>query len=46
LALQPSAFEEGPWRVPALAPHLPAALTGRLNYSRGGAAPKNIPAQA
>jgi len=32
--------------VTALAPHLPAALTGRLDYSRGGTAPKAAPVEA
>ena len=32
--------------VTALAPHLPAALVGRLDYSRGGTAPKTAPVEA
>ena len=31
--------------VTALAPHLPAALVGRLDYSRGGTAPKIAPVE-
>jgi membrane protein required for colicin V production len=32
--------------VTALAPHLPAALVRRLDYSRGGTAPKTAPVEA
>jgi hypothetical protein len=32
--------------VTALAPHLPAALVRRLDYSRGGTVPKTAPVEA